>query len=291
MILITGAGGQVGCAVIAALKKKGLETRALIHNSQMRDRVLTAGAAEVIEADMEKEADLQRAFEGIQAVYHIAPAAHPHEEEIGKLVLKAASADPSIYFVYHSVLHSVLYDLPHHRQKLHMEGHVVESGLSYTIVQPAVFMQMLAPAVSALTGGSVFPQKFFTGPHTQMNLVNLEDAAAAVAEMFASPAYRNATFELCGPQNISLADLTEDLSAVTGKKVESSFISDEAFLKASHAEAESYQGKTLLAMFAHYNAHSFRGNDYILRSILGHTPTDLRTFLKTLWEKAVHPAT
>lgn len=34
MILITGASGQVGCSVIKALAKKGIETRAFIHNAE-----------------------------------------------------------------------------------------------------------------------------------------------------------------------------------------------------------------------------------------------------------------
>ncbi|MBD5560106.1 MAG: NmrA family NAD(P)-binding protein [Clostridia bacterium] len=278
MILITGASGQVGCAVIRALQAEGLETRALVHSEGGAARVRAAGASEVVVADMENKADLETAFAGTDAVYHIAPAAHPREEELGRRILEVA-LKYGVYFVYHSVLHSVLLDLPHHRQKLHMENAVVESGLVYTIVQPAVFMQMLTPGLETAAQTGVFPQKFFTGSDTQLNLVDLTDAAQAVAAIFKSGRYRNGSYELCGPENISLQDLQAALSAVLGREIRTAFISDENFLARSGADPESYQAKTLLAMFAHYNRHSFRGNDQVLRWILGRKPVTVEEFL------------
>ena len=272
----------MGCAVIRALHGMNLPARALVRGAGNAERVRQAGAAEVIEADMENWEDLEKAFCGVNAVYHIAPAAHPREEEMGRRVLEVASKQPDMYFVYHSVLHSVLIDLPHHRQKLHLENAVVESGLSYTIVQPAVFMQMLAAALPAAAGG-VFPQKFFTGPDTEMNLVDLDDVAAAVARMFATGEYQNGSYELCGPQNISEQELCRALSAVAGREVRTSYIADSSFLEMSRMDPDSYPAKTLLTMFHHYNRHSFRGNSDVLTWILGRKPTTLEKYLKQEW--------
>lgn len=47
MILITCASGQVGCAVIRALSKSGIETKAFIHRTSSMEKVKEAGATEV----------------------------------------------------------------------------------------------------------------------------------------------------------------------------------------------------------------------------------------------------
>ncbi|MEJ7400682.1 hypothetical protein WL291_11750, partial [Staphylococcus epidermidis] len=75
----------------------------------------------------------------------------------------------------------VLQDMPHHKRKLHTEQLVVDSGLDFAIIQPAVFMQMLMPAVKSVQSGGPMLQKFFTSDETQMSLVDMEDFAEAAA--------------------------------------------------------------------------------------------------------------
>ena len=65
MILITGASGQVGCAVIRALSKAGIETKAFIHSASRMEKVKEAGATEVFVGDMSEEKDLREALHGV----------------------------------------------------------------------------------------------------------------------------------------------------------------------------------------------------------------------------------
>jgi len=65
MILITGASGQVGCAVIRALSKTGIETKAFIHRDSNTEKVKESGATEVFVGDMSEEKDLREALHGV----------------------------------------------------------------------------------------------------------------------------------------------------------------------------------------------------------------------------------
>ena len=65
------------------------------------------------------------------------------------------------YFSYHSVLHSVLQEMPHHQKKLKVEELVIDSGLPYSIIQPSVFMQNIFESWNVLYEKGVFRQKFF----------------------------------------------------------------------------------------------------------------------------------
>lgn len=280
MVLVTGASGQVGCAVIRALKQRGLAVRAFIHTPANEEKVREAGAAEVFIGDMNKEDDLESAFRGVEAVYFICPAADPNEDGIGQKMIQAAQAQGNVYFVYHSVLHSVLQDMPHHKKKLHVEQMLVDSGLTYTIVQPAVFMQMLMPAVKSVGGGGPLIQKFFLTNDTRMNLLHLDDLGEAVGAIFSSREYENGTYELCGKENYSLADLEAAFSQAAGKAITSAYIPDEVFLSQMGMAPDAYKAQTLLTMFRHYNTHSFCGNSRVLTQILGREPRTLVEFVK-----------
>jgi uncharacterized protein YbjT (DUF2867 family) len=279
MILITGASGQVGIAVIRALSKAGIETKAFIHSASNSEKVKEAGAAEVFIGDMSEETDLREALHGVDTVYYICSAANPKEDEIGGQMIQIAKKMGNIYFVYHSVLHSVLQDMPHHKRKLHTEQLVVDSGLDFAVIQPAVFMQMLMPAVKSVQSGGPMLQKFFTSDDTQMSLVDMEDFAEAAAVILSSKDYANGTFELCGKGSYSLRDMETIFSEVTGREVKSAYITDDAFIGLMKIDASSYRAQTLLTMFRHYNEHSFRGNGVLLSQILGREPHTLRQFV------------
>ncbi len=62
---------------------------------------------------------------------------------IGKLVIDEARKAGVKHFVYHSVLHPQTEKMNHHWQKMHVEEMIFESGLPFTILQPAPYMQNL----------------------------------------------------------------------------------------------------------------------------------------------------
>lgn len=280
MILVTGASGQVGCAVIRALSQRDLKVRAFIHRASNVEKVKNAGAAEAFVGDMNEEKDLKEAFLDVDTVYYICSAANPKEDEIGEKMIQIAKEQGNVYFVYHSVLHSVLQDMPHHRKKLHVEQMLVDSGLDYTIVQPTVFMQMLMPAVKSVQNGGPLLQKFYTSGDTQMNLVDLDDFAEAVAVILSNRDYVNGTFELCGKENYSRQDIEAAFSEAAGRDVKSVFIPDETFLGQAKLDPADYSAQVLMTMFRHYNTHSFRGNSIVLSQILGREPHTLYQFLR-----------
>lgn len=280
MVLITGASGQVGVHLLRTLSAKGISTRAWIHGERNKEVVLAAGANEVFIGDLNSRDDAVRATNGIDTIYYICNTANPKEDEIGVNLIETAKERGNITFIYHSVMHSLLSDMPHHKRKQAVEKTLVDSGIPYIIIQPTVFMQMWMPAIQSIKNGGSFVQKFYTSDQTRMSYVDMNDYAEAAAEMIASGEYTYGTYEFCSEGAYSCTDMETILSDLTGRKITSAFISDEDFLKASHNTEDSYQGQTLLTMFRHYNANSFCGNAFTLTQILGRKPTTIREYLK-----------
>lgn len=71
MVLITGAGGQVGTALLKALSARGISVRAWIHRPAQRESVLEAGATEVFVGDMAVREDAEQALVNSELPYVI----------------------------------------------------------------------------------------------------------------------------------------------------------------------------------------------------------------------------
>jgi len=71
MILITGANGQTGRAIIRALSSKGEEVRAFVHKAEHIPELKSLGVKEVVTGDMMDQEAMNEAFKGIRAAYHI----------------------------------------------------------------------------------------------------------------------------------------------------------------------------------------------------------------------------
>ncbi|MCB2354594.1 SDR family oxidoreductase [Clostridium estertheticum] len=280
MILITGANGQTGRAIIKALLSKGEQIRAFVHTTEQIQEIKSLGEIDVFAGDMMNQKSVDEALIGINTVYHICSAVNPNEVEIGQMVINAARNARVEHFVYHSVLHSVLQDMPHHQKKLKVEELMVNSGIPYTIIQPAVFMQNILESWKSLSEKGIFQQKFFTTQETRMCMVDLEDLAEAVSIILTNTGYTGATYELCGPENLSLSDMLAAMELHFGLEIKVETPQDEMFaaqLK-KHGVGD-YKVNTLLKMFQHYNEHGFVGNPNVLTWILGRKPNDFSSFI------------
>jgi dihydroflavonol-4-reductase len=70
-VLVTGASGFVGSAVLRSLAGRGLKLRALVRHSSPRGNLADVDA-EIIEGDMRHTADVCHALVGVRGLYHVA---------------------------------------------------------------------------------------------------------------------------------------------------------------------------------------------------------------------------
>ena len=150
MILITGAGGKTGKAVVRAMAAKSEAVRSFVHREGYESVVKALGAQEAVVGDLGDETALQGAMKGVRAVYHICPNVNPDEVIIGNSVIGAARAAGAERFVFHSVLHPQTEKMPHHWNKLRVEEALFESGLLFTILQPTAYMQNILAGWQAI---------------------------------------------------------------------------------------------------------------------------------------------
>lgn len=70
--LVTGANGFLGRHVVAALLARGVEVRALVRPAVRLDELRWPASVEVFRADLRSARDLERAFDGVEVLMHLA---------------------------------------------------------------------------------------------------------------------------------------------------------------------------------------------------------------------------
>ena len=279
MILVTGAAGKTGRAVIRALAAKGEAVRALVYRPEQARTVEALGAQQVVVGDMRLQATMDRVAEGVRAIYHICPNVSPDEVAIGRVVIAAARSAGVKHLVYHSVLHPQVEAMPHHWQKLRVEEQLFESGLSYTILQPAAYMQNVWAYWGQITGQGVYPVPYAV--ETRLGMVDLEDVAEAAAVVLTEPGHAGATYELAGAEVLSQAEVATILGQQLGHPVRAETVPLEAWERRARASGlGDYQVETLAKMFRYYERYGFWGNPRVLGWLLGRPPTTFAAFVE-----------
>lgn len=282
-ILVTSSTGLTGKSVVKSMATRNIQVRAMVHSSDRSEEMLRLGATETCVGDIGSHDDLISTMKGVDAVYYICPTAREDEGEIGKMAVSAAKESGVRRFIYQSVLHSIEPELPHHCRKLEVERALVDSGLTYSIVQPAPFMQNILNAKEALIHGKMFLQKFFTARDSKnlINLIDVADFADCVARIAADRQYEYSTLELCGPENLSVHDMICAIEETIGDKVDFKYITDDELRKSMYrGNISEYSIDTLLKMFRHYNNGDFCGSPFITSTILNRRPNSFSEFLK-----------
>ena len=90
MILVTGANGMTGRALLGALQRRDVKARAMTSTPASQDNLRAAGAAEVVVASFGDPSSLDAAMRGVDTVFHIPPRMKAAETQNGLNVIAAA---------------------------------------------------------------------------------------------------------------------------------------------------------------------------------------------------------
>jgi len=279
MILVTGAAGKTGKAVVQALSALGVSVRAFVRREEQISILEALGADDVCVGDLLNCKAIEQSIQGVRGVYHICPNVNPNESEIGKLIISAAQSLGVEHFVFHSVMHPQTESMPHHWQKLRVEEFLFESGLPFTILQPTAYMQNLLTHWDMIVNQGIYPVPY--SKNALSCLVNLGDVAEAATKVLVEPGHIGATYELVGSQPLSQIEIAQILTEELNRTVDVQEVSVADWeARAKEGNMDEYQIDTLKKMFAYYDRFGFLGNSNVLSWLLGRPATSLAEFVR-----------
>jgi NAD(P)H dehydrogenase (quinone) len=277
MILVTGAGGKTGNAVIKELVARGAAVRALVRSSVHEAMLMAIGVREVAIGAMDDAAALSQAVRGTDAIYHICPNVSPHEVAFATALVKAATASGRPRLVYHSVLHPQIEAMPHHWSKLRVEEMLFASPLDFTILQPTAYMQNSLAEWDRMVKDDLYRVPYPV--ETRLSLIDLDDVAEAAATVLTRAGHSGATYELVGTPPLSQIEIAATFGRALKKEIRAMAESVEDWdRRARTAGLDDFARETLTKMFRSYAHDGLKGNANVLTWLLGRPPTSLESF-------------
>jgi uncharacterized protein YbjT (DUF2867 family) len=279
-VLMVGATGKYANFVLPELKKRSVVVRALVRDENKAELARQQGAEEIAIADLNDPPSLRVAAREIDGVFHINPAFAQNEAELGAAMVEAAKASSVRKFVFSSVIHPSVSKLSNHAAKRPVEEALYESGMEFTVLQPAMFMQNLDSGWSAVLEQSRFSLPY--SKHTKASYVDYRDVAEVAALALTGDQLGYGTFELCAPGMVNRVELAEMMSEEIGHPIEAGELPFEQWVQAAHIPEGSMR-EGMRAMYANYNQYGFPGgNALVLQAILGREPRTLRQYIQSL---------
>jgi NAD(P)H dehydrogenase (quinone) len=268
MVAVVGAAGQTGVAALEELGRRGVRTRALVHRSGQAGTVEAAGASEVLPIELDDPASLDRAFDRADAVLHVPPVFDSSEPERVTAVVRAVRAAGVARFVFHSVMQPFTPGVRHHERKARSEAVVRTSGLRWTILQPAMYMQTVKLYLRLSPEGAMFFPYSLETPFTP---IDLSDLAEITATVLLDPAHEYATYEIGGRELLTTREMAATLAAIEGLELEARVgtLAELALPPSWSEEART----DMAAMCRHYDAVGLFGGHRVAEMLLGRPTT------------------
>jgi uncharacterized protein YbjT (DUF2867 family) len=233
MILVAGGSGFIGAAVVRRLVREGLDVSVMTAHPKKSARRIESLGARPVEGDVRDDASLERALDGAEAVVQSLsfpnyPMEKPRKgftfwefEAKGTEHLVAAAAKAGVArFVFSSGVGAAPDAAKHwYRAKWAGEEAIRGSGLSHTIIRPS---WAFGPEDRALNRFVQFHRWLPFVPvvgdgRQKLQPVFIDD----VAEVFARavrPDGPEGTFELGGPEVMTMNDVLRTMMEVRGKR-------------------------------------------------------------------------
>ena len=208
-ILVTGASGNIGTPLVAALRAQGADFEVL--------RSTGVAAAGVRVASFDDPAALTRAFSGIDTLFVLLPLV-PNKIALAENVVAAASEAGVGHIVRSSGAGAdAASRFALSRLQGRIDGLFTASGIPTTILRPSGFMQNYATHMAAMVRSGTVTAATGEGRHS---VIDARDIAAVAAKVLGEPAaHRGRSYDLSGSEASTEVERLAVLSAALGRAI------------------------------------------------------------------------
>lgn len=244
MILVVGATGLLGGAIAQHLLLQGQPVRILVRQNSPSEQLALQGmatsakslinaGAQPVYGDLKDRTSLDAACAGIDTVITTANAALRGGDDNVESVdtqgtmnlIDAAKAAGVKHFIYTSVpAADPNSPVPLFAAKAKCEAHLKESGLTYTILKPGVFMEVWTGMVIGVPLRAGQPVTLLKQGATKAPFVSMADVAAYAIVSVEHPAAKNAEIFIAGPRAYSWTEAVEAAGRAVDAKLPVNYV-------------------------------------------------------------------
>jgi uncharacterized protein YbjT (DUF2867 family) len=218
VILVAGASGNVGAAIVHDLAAAGQGVRALVRPGS---GARVAAGAERAEADLNDRTSLRATFDGVDAAFLLAG----YPDMPGVLADLADAGTRHVVLLSTGAVVGGDLDNAVVRFNVVAESAVRDCGLPWSVLRPSGFMSNTLQWVPQLRDGNQVLEPFADVP---ISVIDPADIAAVAVLALTTDGHESRSYRLTGPAAMLPADRARILGEVLGRPIELTPESDAA---------------------------------------------------------------
>jgi len=208
---VTGATGELGGRVARRLADRGVPQRLVVRDPA---RAPELPGAETVQAAYGDGEGLRRAFDGVATLLLVSASEARHRVRLHTGAVDAAMAAGVERIVYTSFLGCAPEaTFTFARDHWHTEEHIRATGVRHTFLRDSLYLDVL-PMFAGVDG-------VIRGPagEGRVGAVARDDIADVAAAVVLGDGHDGRTYDVTGPEAITLGQVAEELSRVTGRTI------------------------------------------------------------------------
>lgn len=275
MILITGASGSVGKAVLQEAARKESRVRAMFRSKEEAAKALSGTEAAL--ADFSDKQSLHKALQGVTSVFVVCSPI-PQLVDLESNMVEACKESGVKHVVLNSALGAGDFSKSFPSWHRKVEDKLKATGMSNTILRPNGFLQNIV----AYNAPSIRAQGAFYAAmgDAKVSYLDVGDIAVVAVKALRGGVHAGKTYELNGPEAISNQELAKRISKVAGRTVNYVDIPESA-QRASMLGLgmPEWQVTALVDLQQYYKQGGGAKTDGLLQALIERAPVTLDQYL------------
>jgi NAD(P)H dehydrogenase (quinone) len=287
-ILITGATGQLGSAVVNELvrKKEPSSVSVLVRDLSKAGNLKELGV-QLVKGDYNNYDSLLTAFRGVDKLYFVSGSDVVKRLQQHENIVKAATEAKAGHIIYTSFQRKTDDDISPiafvTSTHILTEKLIKASGLTYTILKHALY----ADIVPSLMGDQVLNTGviFLPAGNGKAAYASRSDMASAGVAVLTGSGHENKTYEISANKSYSFSDIAVILSELSGKRIQYTAPDVESFSEVLIKAGVPQEGIQGMVAFCQAIAQGeFDFPDTTLEKLIDRRPESLINFLKKAYK-------
>jgi NAD(P)H dehydrogenase (quinone) len=274
-IAVTGVTGGLGGRVARRLAERGVGQRLVVRDP---GRAPALAGAEVAAAGYDDRGSLRRAFQGARTLFMVSASEDPDRLRLHANVVGAATdagVERVVYTSFFGAAPECTFTFG--RDHWHTEELIRGSGLAWTMLRDNLYLDFLPLMVGA---DGVIRGPAGDGRAAAVTRDDIADVAVA-ALLEGDDRHGGRTYDLTGPEAVTMAEAAEELSRFAGRSITyHAETLEEAYASRAHYGAPRWEVAgwvTTYAAIANGDLEALSGD---VAAVAGHPPMGLADFLR-----------
>lgn len=219
MLLVTGAGGLNGLAVVREFARHKEPVRALVRDRAKATVFDAYPDVDLVEGDMLRPQTLGPALEGVDRVLMISSASPQMAETQCAFIDACREAGVAHVIKFSGAESGIGFDPAKFRfTRMHeeVEHYLERSGLAWTHLRPSQFMQVYLREVPTMVAQSAM---FLPAADITLSPVDVDDIAKIAFALLRGGGHEGKRYDITGPEALTMTEIADRISRAIGRTI------------------------------------------------------------------------